>query len=49
MQEEKNFYFQRKLDQLEHENMSMKETVKAAERIMHEIVPGLSQILDRPI
>ena len=27
----------------------MKETVKAAERIIHEIVPGLAQILDRPI
>ena len=27
----------------------MKETVKAAERIIHEIVPGLAQILDRPV
>lgn len=26
MQEEKNFYFQRKLDQLEQENFAMKET-----------------------
>ena len=49
MQEEKNFYFQRKLDQLEQENFSMKETQRAAERIMHEIVPNLSNLLDRPL
>lgn len=34
MQEEKNFYFQRKLDQLEQENFAMKETNRAAERII---------------
>lgn len=49
MQEEKNFYFQRKLDQLEQENFSMKETNRAAERIIHELVPNLNQLLDRPV
>ena len=49
MQEEKNFYFQRKLDQLEQENMNMKENVKIAERIIHEIIPSLSQLLERPL
>lgn len=42
MQEEKNFSFQRKLDQLEQENFAMKETNRAAERIIHEIVPNMS-------
>ena len=27
----------------------MKETNRAAERIIHELVPNLSQLLDRPI
>ena len=49
MQEEKNFYFQRKLDQLEQENFSMKETQRAAERIIQELVPNMSDMLDRPI
>lgn len=49
MQEEKNFYFQRKLDQLEQENFSMKETNRAAERIIHEMLPNLAQLLDRPM
>ena len=49
MQEEKNFYFQRKLDQLEQENFSMKESSRAAERIMHELIPNLADLLDRPI
>ena len=49
MQEEKNFYFQRKLDQLEQENFAMKETQRAAERIIQEQVPALGAMLDRPI
>ena len=49
MQEEKNFYFQRKVDQLEQENFSMKETNRAAERIIHEIIPQLGQLLERPM
>ena len=49
MQEEKNFYFQRKLDQLEQENFSMKETNRAAERIIHELLPNLAGLLDRPV
>mmetsp|Transcript_3877 Transcript_3877/g.5169 ORF Transcript_3877/g.5169 Transcript_3877/m.5169 type:complete len:183 (-) Transcript_3877:704-1252(-) len=49
MQEEKNFYFQRKLDQLEQENFSMKETNRAAERIIHEFVPNLAHLLERPL
>ncbi len=49
MQEEKNFYVQRKLDQLEQENFSMKETNRAAERIIHELVPNLSKLLERPL
>ena len=49
MQEEKNFYFQRKLDQLEQENFAMKETNRAAERIIHEMLPNLAQLLDRPM
>jgi len=35
MQEEKNFYFQRKLEQLEQENGNMKENVRTAEKIIH--------------
>ena len=27
----------------------MKETTRAAERIIHEIVPNLSNLLDRPV
>ena len=49
MQEEKNFYFQRKLDQLEQENFQMKETQRSAERIIHELIPNISDMLDRPI
>ena len=49
MQEEKNFYFQRKLDQLEQENFAMKETQRAAERVIQELIPSLSDLLDRPI
>ena len=49
MQEEKNFYFQRKLDQLEQENFQMKETSRAAERILHELIPNIAQLLERPI
>ena len=49
MQEEKNFYFQRKLDQLEQENFQMKETQRSAERIIQELIPNISDMLDRPI
>ena len=49
MQEEKNFYFQRKLDQLEQENYGMKETTRTAERIIHELVPNMAQLLERPM
>ena len=49
MQEEKNFFFQRKLDALEQENFTMKETNRAAERIIHEIIPNLVNLLDRPM
>ena len=49
MQEEKNFYFQRKLDQLEQENFQMKETQRSAERIIKELIPNISDMLDRPI
>ena len=49
MQEEKNFYFQRRMDQLEQENHAMKETNRAAERIIHELIPNMAQLLERPM
>ena len=49
MQEEKNFYFQRKVDQLEHENATMKDVTRQAERIFHECIPRISELLDRQI
>lgn len=47
MQEEKSFYFQRKLDQLEQENASMKEATRQADRLFHENVPRMADLLDR--
>ena len=41
MQEEKSFYYQRKMEQLEQENFQMKEATRNAERIITEIVPTL--------
>ena len=47
MQEEKSFYFQRKLDQLEQENAHMKEITRQAERLFQETVPRLGELLER--
>lgn len=49
MQEEKNYYFQRKVDQLEVENRQMKETLRTAEQILTESIPRLGELLERPI
>lgn len=49
MQEEKNYYYQRKMDQLEQENAHMKDATNTADKIMSELVPRLSDLLERPI
>ena len=49
MQEEKNFYFQRKVDQLEHENAQMKDITRQAERLFNENIPRLGELLERQV
>lgn len=44
MNEEKNFYFQRRLEQLEAENDAMKETIIQINIIVKEFVPRLSSL-----
>lgn len=41
-QGDQGIYLQRKLDQIEQENYAMKETNRAAERIIHETIPNLA-------
>lgn len=37
------------MDQLEQENTHMKEATLTADKIMSELIPRLSDLLDRPI
>ena len=49
MQEENKHYYQRKVDQLEQENIILKESTRTSDRIIQELIPRLSDLLDRPI
>ena len=49
MQEEKIYYFQRKVDALEHELKQQKGFVKFAEKVIQNIVPRLNDLLEQQI
>ena len=47
MQEEKNYYFQRKVDALEQELKQQKHLVKFADKVIQSIAPKIHDLLEQ--
>ena len=49
MKEEKEYYYERKLDQFETQNEQLQNQVLSTDRITRDLIPRLGQMLDRPL
>ena len=48
MKEEKNYYYDRKVDELEHSNKEYQDRAHAATKITQDLIPLINDLLEQP-